>query len=223
MDNDNSNALPKRAIDLTGQVFGKWTVVCFSGLNKRRSATWLCRCECGRERSVTGTALNCGHSEKCSSCARQSHGMNKCPEYHVWVNLRQRCYNPNAQQFDNYGSRGIIVCQKWRDSFEAFFEDMGCRPSDDHSIHRVDNDGNYEPGNCVWATTEEQARHRRSNRALTFNGETRCLAEWAEQCGLPRDTLHKRLARGWTLERSLTTPVSSLAQQLSSRHVLPPV
>lgn len=207
MAESNSTAIPTRVKDLTGQVFGKWTVIGFAGLSKRKQATWLCRCECGTEAIVMGTALNCHRSEKCLSCARRKHGMRDSPEYHAWSAMRQRCLHSGSPQFARYGGRGITVCERWQHSFQAFYNDIGLRPSPRHSIHRIDNDGHYTPENCKWATPEEQGRARSTNRVLTFDGTTMCLAEWAEQYGLRRDTLRERLRRGWSLERALTTPV----------------
>lgn len=207
MASTNATALPMRVIDLADKTFGKWTVVRFIGISKRK-AMWLCRCECGKESLVSGTALNCHHSEKCSSCARRRHGMRNRPEYCAWSSMLQRCRNRASHEFFRYGGRGIAVCQRWQDSFEAFYADMGPRPSDRHSIERKENDGDYNPGNCIWAVPTEQARNRRSNRLLTFNGETMCLAEWAERYQLRRDTLRERIRRGWSIERALTTPVS---------------
>jgi hypothetical protein len=139
-----------------------------------------------------------------------THGMHRTPEYRAWQKMRQRCSNPKCQRYDRYGARGIRVCERWR-SFEAFFEDMGHRPSPRHSLDRIDNDGNYEPGNCRWATRAEQNRNRGDNRLVTFGGLTMTVAEWARTVGVHVRTLYCRLANGWSIEDSLTKPVERRA------------
>lgn len=130
------------------------------------------------------------------------------PEYVVWNAMRARCTNPKNPTFPRYGGRGIKVCAKWREDFVAFLNDMGKRPSPQHSIERNNNDGNYEPGNCRWATPTEQSNNRRSNLILTFKGEQRTAAEWSRIMGISQSTIHARLHElGWTTERALTQPV----------------
>ena len=128
-------------------------------------------------------------------------------EYSIWSNIRARCNNPNNPNFERYGARGISVCDRWMVDFLNFLEDMGRRPSLNHSIERVDNDGNYTPDNCKWATRKEQARNRRSSRFITFADKTQTLAAWAEEIGIPMNTLHLRLKYAWTLERAMTQPL----------------
>lgn len=119
----------------------------------------------------------------------------------------QRCNNPNSQHFDAHGGRGISVCDRWR-SFEAFLGDMGERPDGTTLDRFPDNNGNYEPGNCRWATKKEQARNRRDNRLAEYDGETRCLTEWAEIKGVPVEVLRTRVSKlGWDIATALETPV----------------
>ena len=127
------------------------------------------------------------------------------PEYQVWKQMRQRCANPQHPKYRLYGARGIIVCPRWQ-SFKAFWSDMGPCP-DDHTLDRLDNDGNYEPTNCRWATRSQQGRNTRYNRLLTHNGKTMCVADWSEATGITGFTIRSRLRRGWSVERIFTTPV----------------
>lgn len=121
------------------------------------------------------------------------------PEYMVWASMIARCENPNTSNYLYYGGRGITVCRRWRESYTAFLEDMGSRPSNAHSLDRFpDQAGNYEPGNCRWATRKEQCRNRRGNQLITIDGETRCISEWAEIYDISRHTLYTRLRRGWS-------------------------
>jgi hypothetical protein len=126
------------------------------------------------------------------------------PEQTCWRNLVRRCEDSRDPSFANYGGRGIRVFPAWRLSFAAFFHDVGKRPSPHHSLDRIDNDGHYWPGNVRWATRKEQANNTRTNRRLSFNGETLTITEWAARLGVPPHTVSTRLARGWSLDRVLT-------------------
>lgn len=137
----------------------------------------------------------------------RTHGLSYAPEYRAWQTMRLRCTNPDNAAYPDYGGRGIIVCPEWLNSVQQFVADMGPKPSPRHEIDRRDNDGPYAPWNCRWATRKVNCRNRRSNRILEFNGERLSLAEWCERLGLPRDTVHKRLAAGWTVDAALSTPV----------------
>jgi len=118
----------------------------------------------------------------------------------------QRCHNQNDSRYSRYGGRGISVCERWRDSFEAFFKDMGRRPSPQHSIDRIDNEKGYSPENCRWASRKEQARNTRESRILTLGGKSMTIAEWAEVTGIPAHTIHSRLSRGQSVTDALTKP-----------------
>ena len=121
--------------------------------------------------------------------------------YFVWVGLRRRCFNPNHRDYAAYGGRGITVCRRWAD-YDAFLEDMGERPVGT-SIDRIDNDGNYEPSNCKWATKVEQCRNMRRSRIFPHNGESKTLTEWSKVLGINYDRLRGRLRLGWTFERAI--------------------
>lgn len=126
--------------------------------------------------------------------------------YRAWYHMKDRCTNKNNKDWHHYGGRGIKVCDRWLTS-SNFFKDMGEKPSSLHSIERVNNNKGYEPGNCVWATKKEQGRNKRNNRNYTYNGETRCLKDWAEHVGLSYRVLYMRLRLGWKFEVAITQPV----------------
>lgn len=127
-------------------------------------------------------------------------------EYGTYLQMIDRCYNPNHKSWRNYGGRGIKVCRRWLTSFKNFFDDMGTRPTSKHSLDRFpDQNGNYSPDNCRWATSKEQARNTRTNTILTLNGESHCLAEWAEITGIRIGCILERISKGWSIERVLNT------------------
>lgn len=203
--------MPK-LINLLGQKFGKLTVVAFHGQDAKGNSLWLCKCDCGNDYIGVGAQIKRLHSKSCGCIqvsaaqeASRTHGMTGTPTYQSWLNLKTRCLNPNREQWNDYGGRGITVCQRWLDSFEAFYADVGERPSVQHTIERKDTNGNYEPGNCVWATRQEQNRNRRDNRKITVDGVTKCAAQWAEEKGINVETLVKRVQVG-TSEKDLFDP-----------------
>jgi hypothetical protein len=205
-------------IDLKGQRFGRWVVLSFIG-GTSAGIAWHCRCDCGNVRPVLGRSLRAGVSQSCGCLhrdGRTTHGRTRTREFKIWQGLVQRCTNPNSTGYRNYGKRGIKVCRRWRDSFEAFFADMGAAPSRSHTLDRhPDNNGNYEPGNCRWATKKEQARNARHNRRLTFNGESLAVSEWAERLGLAVPTVFSRLRKGWPLHRVLSPSVDAARSHAS--------
>jgi len=173
-----------------------------------------CKCDCGTEKVVLLGVLRSGRVKSCG-CLHDTlpikHGQARNGErsgtYRSWCNIRRRCLNRNAHEYGEYGGRGIRVCNRW-ENFATFLEDMRERPSPRHSIDRIDTDGNYTPENCRWATPKQQGRNRRTNRLLTHDGETLCLAEWSDRVGISSAALKGRLdVCGYTVEEALTLPI----------------
>lgn len=199
--------------DLTGQRFGRLVIDGYAGVRGagRGQTIWLCRCDCGSTTSVAAGHLRCGHTRSCGCLrtgppASKTHGKRRTPEYGTWSKMVQRCINPRDRAFVYYGGRGIGVCDRWRQSFEAFLADVGPRPSPNHSIDRINNDGHYEPSNVRWATDLEQGRNTRRKRVVTFKGREMCLAEAIILSGISQSTVEGRLRKGWPEKDALTTP-----------------
>lgn len=213
----NAMANRRKLIDLTGQTFGQWRVLrkaadVVTAARPSGRPAWECVCACGNITIVQQRSLLSGGSQCCGCVYRakmaqrnQTHGLSHLPEYRIWGGIIQRTENPNSYAYADYGGRGITVSPEWRSCFEQFYADMGDRPSPEHEIDRIDNDGPYSKQNCRWATLSEQARNRRTNRWITYNGETLCLADWAKRLGTGITTIQRRFDRGWSIERALTT------------------
>lgn len=135
-----------------------------------------------------------------------SHRMSKTPEYKIWAYTKARCYNKKHKNYNDYGGRGIIVCERWLNSFKNFYEDMGKRPSDKHSIERKNNNLNYSPENCYWATRKEQANNRRSNHLIEYKGRTQTVSMWADEIGIDKKHLLIRI-NSWGIEKAFNEPI----------------
>lgn len=200
-------------IDLTNKVFGRLTVVRREGTSAGGKAIWLCRCSCGEHSRVIGTHLRSGNTTSCGCLKRDvaqqlatRHGLSGSAEYRAWRSMRDRCENEHGTAWPYYGGRGITVCERWRNSVEAFCSDMGPRPSPQHTVDRIDANGNYEPSNCRWATRSEQMNNIRNNRVVAFRGREQTLTQWARETCLNREVIRWRLRAGWSIERALSTP-----------------
>lgn len=201
-----------RKIDIIGTRFGR-LVVCEGAGKDIEGLRWLCLCDCGTAKVVSGKHLRRGAIRSCGCLRKETsravglkvqHGQSLTPEYRAWRNAKDRCHNPRNRQFANYGARGIVVAAEWRDSFEAFYAHVGARPSSSHSIDRINNDLGYEPGNVRWVIQKVQARNRRTNRLVNFEGRTVTLAEAIEARGLRTGTVRMRIASGWSIEAALS-------------------
>lgn len=143
-----------------GNVYGRITVIDRDFDSKARRPKWVCQCECGNKKSIAGDNLTKGHTKSCG-CIKAKHGMRKTPEFEAWHAMKGRCLNPKNPAFRYYGGRGITICEEWKNDFLAFYNHIGERPDSKLSIDRINNDGNYEPGNVRWATAKQQANNTR--------------------------------------------------------------
>lgn len=196
-------------IDLTGQKFGRLTVIKRAPNAKNGQTMYLCQCECGKYSTVTGVQLRSGHTKSCG-CLRKdlltTHNATHSRMYVLWWGIKQRCFNPKSNGYENYGGRGITICDEWRKDFQAFYDwAMANGYTDKLSIDRIDVNGNYEPSNCRWVDMKFQGNHRRNNRLIEHNGEILTVSEWSERTGIKVGTIYSRLDRGWGTAETLTT------------------
>jgi len=213
-------------IDLTGQTFERWLVIERADMKTTDGKTlWRCRCACGTLRSVREKSLRQGTSRSCGCWAKEqtgqrvrTHGLSHLPEYWAWHNMCRRCTRPDDPAFPLYGGRGITVCPAWQKSFVQFYGDVGPRPSPKHSIERRDNDLGYTKDNAYWALANIQNRNKRSNRLLTFQGQTLCVRDWADMLGTRHQYLYARLKKGWSVEDTLTIPIPQKQYTLITLH-----
>lgn len=197
-----------------GQRFGM--LVIQAGLFKRADgrSVFECVCDCGGTKTAKPSDLNRGFVSSCGCAKRQvlldrnqamaTHRKSGTAEYRIWKGIIERCLNASSKYYDRYGGRGITVCDRWRDGFQNFWDDMGARPSQRLTIERKDNDGPYSPENCIWATRKQQANNKRNSHLVTHDGVTRTVAQWAEAIGVKPVTIYGRLRRGMSAEVALT-------------------
>ena len=198
-----------RLIDLKGVRFDHLVVKERAGADKRGHAMWLCQCDCGNTKTLPAHKLMAGEYKSCGCMHHKyGHGQSDTRLYHIWRTMKARCVDSNSHKYHAYGGRGIAICDEWLNSFQSFYDwAMANGYREDLSIDRIDNDGNYEPSNCRWATSKEQANNTRANRNIEYNGESHTLAEWADIKGLTVSALHHRLSRGWSVTDALSTPM----------------
>ncbi len=195
--------------NLIGQKFGYLVVQELHHQDEKSKATyWLCKCVCGEETIVQRSNLRSGSTKSCGNHNTndhfKTHGMWNTPEYNSWRCMKARCLNPNHNSYPDYGGRGIKICERWLNSFENFYEDMGCHPGPDYTLERLENYGDYEPDNCIWADWDQQANNRSNNRRLYYNGENLTMMQWSRKLGIPRTTIYNRLRAGKTIEEAFT-------------------
>lgn len=202
--------------DLTGSRFTR--LVALRPAWPKDRLSWECICDCGTSCVIEAYKLRTGWTQSCG-CLRdertrrantthgESKGYRRSSELGTYRAMLERCYDPNNKRYPIYGARGITVCDKWRNSFEAFLADVGRRPTPAHSLDRIETNGNYEPGNVRWATDKAQQRNRRNNYLITYRDTTATLMEWSERTGMGWATLRYRINAGWAVERAFTQPV----------------
>lgn len=209
-----------KRIDLTGQRFGRLTVVKFAGYKKRSNGYnvgyWQCMCQCGRSSVVSTSHLTSGWIRSCGCLQRETarevhikHGGQGTRLYSIWKNMISRTGIPGQRSYDYYGGRGITVCEEWKKDFEQFRNWAMRHGYQDHlTIDRIDVNGDYCQENCRWVTMKKQNNNKRNNVRISYNGETLTLAEWSEKLGIKEITLWQRIyAYGWTIEKAFETPV----------------
>ena len=196
--------------DLTGRKFNHLRVVSRAPNSAAREVQWNCLCDCGKESVVRGSCLMRGHTKSCGCLQIEratKHGSarrgKRSAEFRAWDSAKQRCCNPNDKSYKDYGGRGISMYEEWRNDFMAFYLYMGPRP-EGLTLDRIDNNGNYEPGNCRWASQKTQGNNKRNNVILSFKGKTQTFSQWCEELGIKPSTLDARLRRGWDTERALS-------------------
>lgn len=215
----------KKYEDLTGQKFGRLTVIQRTKNNKYGNLMWLCQCECGKQKIVRGSHLKGKRIQSCGCLAFEIakekmiernfvHGKKGTKIYAIWKAIKQRCFNPNNAMYHNYGGRGITICEEWKNNFQAFYDHVSKLPhfnEKGYSLDRINNDGNYEPNNVKWSTAKEQANNTRTNVFITFKGETHTVAEWSEITGINNKVILERInILHWDVEKALTTPVRKI-------------
>lgn len=203
----------KRA-DITGKIFGRLKALSFKYV-KNKNSYWKCICECGKVVIVSYANLMRGKTKSCGCLNKELtikrnliHGKTNTRLYRIWENMRTRCYNSKTINFHLYGGRGIKVCEEWKNDFISFYNwAMYNGYKKGLSIDRIDNDGNYEPKNCRWATEKQQSRNTRTNRLIKIRGEIHCFSEWVEKLKLTQSALRYRINKNWSEERILNTPL----------------
>lgn len=218
-------------VDLTGQKFGRLTVLKILGKGQDGRYKYLCKCDCNKEVEVKGVYLTTGQVRSCGCLVHdtsrenalkrnkgnkfgEKHGKSHTRLYKIWKGMKRRCYSKTCETYKNYGGKGIEVCKEWKDNFENFYSwamDNGYNDQvkrGECTIERKDYNGNYEPNNCEWKTIQEQQSNKRTNHLVTYKGKTQTLTNWAKELGMDRCTLRDRLnISKWSIEKAFTTPV----------------
>lgn len=199
-------------IDLTGKRFGRLTVI-ERAPNRGRRTMWRCKCQCGKEKVIRQEDLHSGKIVSCGCYLHEKitkHGLYKTKEYRRWASMKDRCGNPKATHAHRYSGREITVCPEWKNNFQSYYDYVSKLPhfgEEGYSLNRIDNDGNYEPGNVEWADDYTQMNNTSKNHLIEYHGSIKTVTEWARIKGIPIDCLRNRIARGWDSNRALETPI----------------
>jgi len=201
---------------LQGRRFGKLTVIEFDHSNKN-GAYWKCQCDCGNQHVASAHGLKTGHISSCGCLAYTSFGYSHERLYKIWKDMKYRCYSRTCKSFPNYGGRGIAVCSEWKSDYSNFRRwALSNGYERNLTIDRINANGNYEPGNCRWATYKEQENNTRKNRFIAYNGVTHTVAEWADILGLSYAAVRSRANHGWAMERIVNTPCQKRIMRTSA-------
>ena len=191
-----------------GDKHNKLTAIRFIRRGKDSHQYWLFKCDCGNEKVIRKYGVVSGHAKSCgclqketASKLRKTHGMTNTKIYYIWWAMYERCYRKKNNNYKHYGARGIKVCKKWY-KFENFYEDMGDIPKG-KTLDRIDNNSNYCPNNCRWATRKEQQNNTSRNHFITYKGETKTMAQWADKFGIQYNIFRSRIYIGWDIARAL--------------------
>lgn len=202
--------MPNKVIDITGQRYGRLTVLHLSETRYKKKVKWVCKCDCGSIKEIPSHHLRYGGTKSCGCSSHlyqvKTHHLSAHPIFGSWARMMARCYKPTDSKFPGYGGRGIQVCDRWHD-VTTFIADNEAKHRPGLTIDRIDNDGHYTPDNCQWATPLTQGNNKRNNFNITFNGRTQTLSQWSRECGIDHYTIWRRLRHhGWSVERALTQP-----------------
>ena len=205
--------------NITGKVFDKLTVLEYAGQKESSNHYyWLVQCECKEKFVVRGTLLTTKKQTCCKNCSRiksgvKTHGLTKTRLFVIWQHMKSRCYTENTNFYERYGGRGIKINKEWLEDFKVFYDwAMSNGYSDTLTIDRIDNNGNYEPTNCRWATTKEQSNNTSTNTLITYKNKTQTIKQWSEELGINYYNIINRLYRGkWSVEKTFETPIKSVS------------
>lgn len=222
--------------NLLHQKFGRLSVIGEAGRTKTKNVIWECLCECSNIVNVASSHLVSGHTNSCGCYKRQrvlggitKHGQSMVgkvtSEYKTWSHIKSRCCTKTDAKYPDYGGRGIMVCDRWLESFENFFADMGKKPSPKHSLDRIDNDGNYEPSNCRWGTVEQQSRNKRSNVWLEYKGEKMIMADWAKRLNIRSVDIRWHFSKGKSFKQVVEFYLLKMQKEFTAQYTLfyPPI
>lgn len=204
--------------NLTGMTFGRLQVIKRAGSNKNKQALWLCECQCEKKTKliVIGSDLLRGHTQSCGCLQREivcniktKHGQSFTALHNIWTNMKQRVCNKKCEAYQNYGGRGIKICDEWINSFESFYTwatNNGYKEG--LTIERKNVNGDYCPENCTWASKLTQTRNRRNTQQVYYKNELKPLSQWCDELNLPYNTIRARInTYHWSIEKAFTTPI----------------
>lgn len=202
-------------IDRSGDKYGLATVINISHKSKSLKYIYNCKCDCGKEFKAEISNLRNGHTKSCGCLkslnkASITHHLTKTPEYRTWSDIKTRCYNSKTSKYKYYGGKGITMSNEWKNSFLQFFEDMGEKPSKNHSIERDDVDGNYCKENCRWILMSEQGKNKTNSIKITYNGVTENPEYWESITGLPKSLIINRYGKKWSIQDILETSIGKI-------------